>query len=154
MSNAVRGLQCIFMLAVGIGSAQAVFAQDEESKKHAEIEYKITFCQTPPARQRCSASLEFEYLQSNTVAVVHSILNVPDCGAASGEYTVLVRFRDDNNDLHSLEYPETWQRDDNQAITASAEYVIGEDVDLVTVRSRKLRCLCQPSGEDVTDPEE
>jgi hypothetical protein len=154
MNNTMRVLQYILMLAVGIGNAQAVSAQEEESKKHAEIKYKMTFTTTRPDRKICSASLEFEYQQKNTVAAVDSTLDTLDCGAASGGYTVLVRFRDANNELQSLEYPVTWQRDDDKVITASAEYVIGEDVDLVTVRPRKLRCLCAPSEEDVTDTEE
>jgi len=153
MNNTVRALQYILLLAVAVGSAQAVSAQEEESKKHAEIKYKMTFTTTPPDRQICSASLEFEYQQKNTVAVVDSTLDTLDCGAASGEYTVLVRFRDENSQMQSLEYPVTWRREDDQVITARAEYVIGENVDLVTVRPRKLRCLCEPSGEGTTDPD-
>ena len=96
----------------------------------------------------------FEYFQTNTVAVVKSTLSNPDCGASSGEYTLLVRFSDANNEAQSLEYAETWQRADDQDIESRKEYFIGDNVDLVTVRSRKLRCICDNAGEEGEAPEE
>jgi len=43
MNKALRALKYILVLAVGIGSAQAVSAQEEqESKKHHEIRCKMT----------------------------------------------------------------------------------------------------------------
>lgn len=155
MNKALRAFQYLLVLAVAIGNTQAVSAQEEqESKKHHEIRYKMTISTTPAAEQKCEASMFFEYFQKNTVAVVNSTLSNPDCGASSGGYTLLVRYRDANNDMQSLAYPVTWQRADNQDIESRKEYFIGDNVDLVTVRSRKLRCICDNAGEAGEAPEE
>ena len=155
MSKTMRAFQFLLVLAVGIGNTQAVSAQEEqESKKHLEIRYKMTISTTPAAEQKCESSIFFEYFQKNTVAVVNSTLSNRDCGASSGGYTVLVRFRDANNETQSLEYPETWQRADDQDIESRKEYFIGDNVDLVTIRSRKLRCICDIAGAEEDAPEE
>jgi len=155
MNKTLRALQYLFVVAVGIGSAQVISAQEEkESKKQYEIRYKMTISTTPPAEQACAAQIYFTYLQKNTVAVVDSTIENTECEASSGDYTVLVRFRDENNEIQSLEYTETWNRDDNQAIESRKEYFIGDDVDLVTVRSKKLRCVCDHAREEGEAPEE
>lgn len=154
MTTALRVLQYFLVLAAGVGSAQGACAQEKESKKHHEIRYKMTLDTAPPAQHRCEAQLVFTYIQNDTVAAVNSTLNNEDCGASSGEYTMLVRFRDEHNELQSLEYPETWQRDDDQAIESSRNYFIGDNVDLVSVRSRKLQCICDTAGEEDEAPEE
>jgi len=154
MHKALRALHCLIVLAAGIGSTQAVSAQEEESKKNHEIRYKMTISTALPDEQRCEALLYLEYRQKDTVAVVNSTLSNTDCDASSGDYTVLVRFKDENNERQSLEYPETWQRDDNKAIESRKEYFIGDNVDLVTVTSRKLRCVCDIAGAEAEAPEE
>jgi len=155
MNKALHALRCLIVIAVGIGNAQAISAQEEqESKKHHEIRYKMTISTTPADEQKCEASIYFEFNQKNTVAAVDSTLSISDCAASSGSYTVLVRFKDENNEIRSLEYPETWQRDDDRAIESHREYFIGENVDLVTIRSRKLRCICDSTGVEGETPEE
>ena len=155
MIRVSHALQYFLVLAVTAGSAQMARAQEEDGpKKHHEIRYEMTISTTPPENPRCSAQLQFAFIQKNTVAEVESTLNNPDCGASSGDYTIRVRFRDENNELQSLEYPETWQREDNQPIEQRKEYFIGEDVDLVSVRSRKLQCKCDASEEKGDTPEE
>jgi len=154
MNRILRVFQYLSVLAVFAGGVQAAFAQEEESKKHHEIRYEMTFRTTPPAEQRCKSSLEQEYRQKDTVAAVVSTIGNPDCGASSGSYTALVRFRDENNELQSLEYPETWQREDDLPIETHREYFIGHNVDLISVRSRKMRCICANSGEVEETPEE
>jgi hypothetical protein len=109
---------------------------------------------TPPENPRCEAQLQFSYIQKNTVAEVDSTLNNPDCGASGGDYTIRVRFKDENNELQSLEYPETWRREDDQPIEQRKEYFIGENVDLVSVRPRKLQCKCDAAEEEVDTPEQ
>jgi hypothetical protein len=155
MNKALRALRCVIVIAVGIGNVQAISAQEEqESKKRHEIRYKMTISTTPADEQKCEASIYYEYRQRNTVAVVDATLSNPDCAASSGSYTVLVRFKDENNEMQSFEYPETWQRDDDRAIESHREYFIGENVDLVTIRSRKLRCICDSTGVEGETPEE
>jgi len=148
-------LQYFLVLAVIVGSAQMARAQEEEGpKNHHEIRYEITLSTTPQENPRCEAQLLLTYSQKNTVAEVDTTLNNPDCGASRGDYTIRVRFRDENNELQSLEYPESWGREDDQPIEQRKEYFVGENVDLVSVRSRKLQCKCDAVGEDVDTPEE
>jgi hypothetical protein len=134
-------------IAVGIGTAQGVAADDkDESKRSLEIRHTMTIDPKPAAEQKCEARVSLTYFQKNTVAVVESALNDSDCGASGGEYMVLVRFGDENNELQSLEYPETWHRDDDQEIKSVKEYLIGDNVDLVSVRPRRLRCVCDKTA--------
>jgi hypothetical protein len=156
MNEALRALSYLIVIAVGIGNAQAISAQEEEqeSKKHHEIRYKMTIRTAPADEQKCEASIYNEFKQKDTVAVVDSTLSNSDCAASSGSYTVLVRFKDENNEMQSIEYPETWQRDDDRAIESHREYFIGDNVDLVTIRSRKLRCVCDSAGAEGDTPEE
>jgi len=154
MNKTLRALRYLFVVAIGISNAQAISAQEEqESKKQYEIRYKMKLSTTPPAEQTCAAQIYFTYLQKNTVAVVDSTIDNTECDASSGDYTVLVRFRDENNEIQSLEYPESWSRDDDKAVESRKEYFIGDNVDLVTVRSRKLRCVCDNAREEGRAPE-
>ena len=154
MKKTLRALRYLFVVAIGISNAQAISAQEEqESKKQYEIRYKMKLSTTPPAKQTCAAQIYFTYLQKNTVAVVDSTIDNTECDASSGDYMVLVRFRDENNEIQSLEYAETWSRDDDKAVESRNEYLIGDNVDLVTVRSRKLRCVCDNAGEEGQEPE-
>ena len=155
MRKNLRAFQYLLVLAVGIGNTQIVSAQEQQdSKKSHEIRYTMTLGTTPPDQPKCAAQLLFTFIQKNTVAAVESTLSNPDCGASSGDYTMLVRYREENNEIQSLEYPETWQRDDDQDIESRKEYFIGDNVDLVTVRSRKLRCICDNAGAEEDAPEE
>ena len=155
MRKTLRAFQYLLVLAVGIGNTQIVSAQErQESKKSHEIRYTMTLSTMPPAQQKCAAQLLFTFIQKNVVAAVESTLSNPDCGASSGDYTMLVRYRDENDEMQSLEYPETWRRDNDQDIESRKEYFIGDNVDLVTVRSRKLRCICDKAGAEEDAPEE
>jgi hypothetical protein len=54
MSKTMRAFQFLLVLAVGIGNTQAVSAQEEqESKKHLEIRYKMTI-----KEYRCSGQFD------------------------------------------------------------------------------------------------
>jgi hypothetical protein len=67
---------------------------------------------------------------------------VSDCTVASGAFTVAVRTRDESGADKPLEFSETWQRTDDQAVQFTADYPIGENMELVSVRLRGLTCTC------------
>jgi hypothetical protein len=147
MNKFLQVLYAAIAIAIGIATAQGVAADDkDESKRSLEIRHTMTIDPKPPTEQKCEARVSLTYFQKNTVAVVESALNNSDCAASGGEYTVLVRFRDESNELQSLEYPETWHRDDDQEVKSVKEYLIGDNVDLVSVRPRKLRCVCDETA--------
>ena len=90
----------------------------------------------------CKANLQLEYWQKGDTAEVTSTLLNPDCGASSGDYTVQVRYRRDDGKTLTDEYQETWSREDSKPIVTTRLYPIGDDVDLIRVRSRGLSCSC------------
>ena len=70
------------------------------------------------------------------------------CAASSGEYKLVVSVRG-NHGLQTLEFVESWQRQDDQPVKFSAAYPIGADVDLVRVRAVQRKCTCadEPAGQ-------
>lgn len=91
---------------------------------------------------QCDATIALEYTQRDTVVRVEGSIDNGTCAASSGDYAIVVSFRDGNGELKTLEFGETWQRSDDRPIAFTTDYRIGENVDLVGVRSRRLRCVC------------
>jgi hypothetical protein len=96
----------------------------------------------PPAPLQCGASTTTRYQQRDTVARVSGTLEIHDCAAASGMFTVAVRVKDDSGVEKPLEFSQPWQRSDDQDVAFTADYPIGENVDLVSVSLRGLTCTC------------
>lgn len=145
---------CLVCLALAMTSAGALAQEstgrgDKDDKRQS---LDIEFSKTITMEMRlggCEASLRLEYWQKGDVAEVTSTLTNPECGASQGDYRMLVRYRDDNGELHTDEYDETWERDDTAPIVVTRRYPIGDDVDLVRVTSRGLSCSCREA--DATD---
>ncbi len=155
MNRFVQACYATIAIAIGMGIAHNAMAADkQEPKKSLDIRHTMKIEPKAPAEKRCEAQVSLTYYQKNTVAVVESALNNWDCGASGGEYAVLVRFRDENNELQTLEFPETWRRDDDQEVKSVKEYLIGDNVDLVSVRPRKLRCVCDKTDTAQDNPAE
>ena len=108
-----------------------------------EQEMKIAFkLNAPPAPLQCGASTTTRYQQRDTVARVSGTLEIRDCAAASGTFTVAVRVKDDSGVEKPLEFSQPWERSDDQDVAFTADYPIGENVDLVSVSLRGLTCTC------------
>lgn len=123
--------------------------ETETVRLERELKFSIELAPLPKAE--CEAVATTEYRQQNTVARVDSTLELRDCSAAaSGEFTFLVSVRDGSGTLKPLEFKETWQRSDDRAVQFAADYAIGEDVELVSVRMRGLTCTC--ADPPSTDP--
>ena len=90
----------------------------------------------------CEAKLNIEYFQRGDNAEVFSTLTNSECDASFGSYTVQLRYRGEGDELETVDYDETWQRDDTESVVAKRQYFIGENVDLVRVKSRSLTCTC------------
>ena len=123
----------------------------ETSTVRAEQDLKLSIkLNAPPANVQCSATTTTQYQQRNTVARVKSTLEIRDCTAASGTFTVALRTRDESGaDKPPLEFTETWERSADQNVEFTADYPIGENVELVSARLRGLTCTCAdpPTGE-------
>jgi hypothetical protein len=100
--------------------------------------------------QSCNATMDIEYEQRNTVARVEGTIENPSCAACSGEYTIAVRIRDASGEFQTLEFPGKWQRADDKPVKFKADYPVGANVDVVSVRTKGVHCVCtaaeQPAG--------
>jgi hypothetical protein len=118
-----------------------------------EQEFKLAFTLDPlPTTLQCGATTTTEYQQLNTIARVTGTLEIRDCAAASGEFTVAVRTKDDSCVEKPLEFLETWQRSDDQDVSFTNDYPIGDDVELVGVRLRGLTCTCAEAPQEELPP--
>jgi len=117
-----------------------------------EQQLNITIALPPLPSAQCSATSATQYEQRNNIARVHSVLQIKDCAVASGAFTVAVRTKDESGADKPLEFSETWQRSDEQDVRLTADYPIGENTDLVSVRVRGLTCTCADGPKEDGDP--
>lgn len=120
---------------------------EEAPAEPIEKELTLTFDRPPVESTACRATLSIEYLQIDTIAKVSGQIDNEDCAASSGDYTIQARVRDENGERKELDFPQTWQRNDDQPVNFSAEYPIGENAELLRVRSSGLSCECAEPHE-------
>lgn len=121
----------------------SVDGEREPTVLRTEKELTISVVVPAPTNRQCEARIAVEYLQWDTIARVEGTIHNETCGASSGQYEIEARVRDQSGELETLEFSESWQRDDDQPVTFSAEYPIGENVELVRLNARRLRCTCR-----------
>ncbi|MGV3592001.1 MAG: hypothetical protein ACO1PZ_09955 [Gammaproteobacteria bacterium] len=95
----------------------------------------------------CEARIEFEYTQRGAIARVEGLIENETCAASEGSFTVSIRTSNDDFEQTTREYHETWQRDDDQPVAFSRDYEIGDNVDLIRVRSSKSMCKCSAPAQ-------
>ena len=115
-----------------------------------EQQMKMAKLLRPPPLVQCGASTTTEFQQLDTIARVNGTLEIRDCAAASGTVTVVVVVKDDSGAEKPREFTETWQRSDERDVSFSANYPIGEKVELVDVHLSGLTCTC---GDPFAQPE-
>lgn len=108
---------------------------------YAEKKYTMTF-ETTKGTNYCEAKTSFDYYQVDTIAKVNGEISVQDCNDASGEYTISVRFRDENGATHDIDFDETWELNSSAPLKIAKEYLMAENVDLIRVKARRTRCIC------------
>jgi hypothetical protein len=97
---------------------------------------------------QCEATTSTEYQQRNNVARVTGVVSVTSCpGGSAGTFDVVARVRDDSGEIKPIEFAETWQRDDKGDSPFNGDYPIGDNVELVNVRVRNLKCTCAEAPE-------
>ncbi len=91
----------------------------------------------------CSVTASLDYFQRGAEAEVETTIENDDCGASRGSYVIEAAIRADGaQGPEKLTFPETWERNDDQAVIITKRYPIGNDVDLLRVKIRKLKCTC------------
>jgi hypothetical protein len=129
------------------GSRMRENCASEAETVRAEKEVPITIQLPALSSRECSATTTTEYLQLNTIARVNGTLKIEDCTVASGAFSIALRIRDESGEDNPVEFDETWQRTDDQDVKFGAEYPIGENVELLSVRVRRLSCICADAPE-------
>jgi hypothetical protein len=103
----------------------------------------------PPPLMQCGGSTTTQYRQLDKMARISGTLEIHDCAAASGTITVAVVIKNESGAEKVLEFEEPWQRSDDRNVSFSADYPLGEHVELVDVRLSGLTCTC----DDAAPPE-
>jgi hypothetical protein len=136
------------------GSRVRANCEVETETASFEQEIKLSFKLEPPTpTAQCGAITTTQYEQRNSVARISGTLTIADCTLASGAFTVAVRVKDDNGEQKPpIEFTETWQRTDNEDVDFTADYPIGDNVELVSVRLRGLTCTCADAVPETEAP--
>ena len=155
MDKRLSFVALILVIACSLSSNSAASdaaGQEQETRWQASSEkkFKMKF-ETTPATNYCSAQTSIEYYQSDKIANVQGEINVDGCTNASGQYTISVRFRDEEGETHNLEFDETWNSDSAAPAKFSHEYAMAENVDLIRARARRTRCVCNDDESDDDD---
>jgi len=126
----------------------SVDGEKEPTVLRTEKELTISEVVAAPDSPQCEAELALEYLQWEAIARVEGMINNETCAASNGQYEIAARVRDQNGEIKTLEFSESWQRDDDQPVMFTADYPIGEKVELVRLNARRLRCTCIDAIEE------
>ena len=93
--------------------------------------------------ERCAATVALDYFQRGAEAEANISVDTMDCGKASGSFVVQVTIKaDDAEEPEKLTFDETWSREDEAAVTMKRKYAIGDGVQLLRIRIRKVACSC------------
>ncbi len=126
-------------------------AADRQTKPNSATFSKSIELKTEQHTNMCESTAVLEYYQRGTEAAVETTIENSDCAASSGEFTIETTVRADGQmNSEKASFPETWSRDNNESVVITKRYPIGDDVDLLRVKVRKLRCEC---SEEVTEPD-
>jgi hypothetical protein len=114
----------------------------DEVSVRVETPITVTATLQPPKSSYCAATYDIKYTQKNTNVGVEGVIENKDCAASDGEYKLLVRVRDETGEVKTLDFLESWSRMDDQPVKFGGDYPIGNNVDLVSVRTAQVRCTC------------
>ena len=71
----------------------------------------------------------------------------PRDGCARGKFALVARFRDEAGAITPIEFSEMWENPDAEEYVFFADYPIGDNVLLESVRVRNLMCTCEGAWE-------
>lgn len=93
--------------------------------------------------QSCRASASLDYFQRGAEAEAEITVDNPQCAKSSGSFVVEVTIRaDGETESRKLKFEEAWARDDGQPVVLQRRYAIGDSVQLIRIRIRRLSCAC------------
>src|SRR5262245_45752296 len=120
----------------------------EPAAVRTEQQLKVSLEVPQPEVLQCDASTRTEYQQRNNVARVTGSVSIANCpGGSAGTFDVVARVKDESGEIKPIEFAEKWQRDDKGDSPFTGDYPIGENVELMNVRIRNLKCTCAEAPE-------
>jgi hypothetical protein len=130
-----------------IAGAQERNAESTTIRVEKELSIPIELRALPSTQ--CEAVIATSYDQRNTVARVENTVKIEACTVAAGEFTVTIRIRGVDGVVATKDFPQAWRREVPGDLKLSADFPIGENVDLVSARVRAVRCTCSdpPAAE-------
>jgi len=138
----------LLISASNYGAAAGKSEQNQADQREASSEKTFTIkLDAAPPTKYCKSNTSIEYFQNDTTAIVNGEIKIDGCTEASGQYTISLRYRDDAGDMHNIDFDETWQRNSIAPVIISHIYPMAENVDLIRVRARRARCVCNDPAE-------
>ena len=140
------------LLVLFIALALATHALADRKVNNSATFSKTIELKHAPESSHCQATASQDYFQRGAEAQVETTIDTDECDAAEGSYVIKITVRADGaEEPEVLEFPETWERSDDAPVEAIRRYPIGDDVDLLRVRTRKLSCTCKGMSADAEE---
>ena len=132
-----------FLLAAAVASAD----REREVSNTATISNTVEM-KLETDSNLCQATASMDYFQRGAEAQVETSIDTDECGPAEGTYIVKITVRGDSDEEpRVLDFEETWERGDDMPVESMKRYPIGDDVDLLRVKTRKLSCTCRETSD-------
>jgi len=132
----------LYCLSMVLAQDQADQGEKNEPAPEQKKEKILFTTEAPQRKQSCRSGLSFEYFQIGDDVNVAGQLTNDGCAAASGEYTVSVRYRTEDGEIENKDFVELWTREDNTPIEFDKNYPMGPDTYLIRVRTKRSKCVC------------
>jgi hypothetical protein len=134
----------------GAAGGSRVRQNCEQPETTVRAQAKLRNPTAAPSAPQCEATTLTEYSQRNDVARVTGTISLANCLAGTtGAYDIVARVKDETGEIKPIEFSEIWQNDAAQDVPFKADYPIGNNVELVNVRVRNLKCTCVGAQEGV-----
>jgi hypothetical protein len=97
---------------------------------------------------QCEASTYTEYEQRGNVARVTGRVSISACPAGTaGKFALVARVKNEAGTVTPLEFSEMWQSADAEDYVFYADYPIGDNVLLESLRVRNMTCTCEDRAQ-------
>lgn len=126
---------------------RAACGEEEQSVLGLEREVTISHRIEAPESMQCATEITLEYLQRDTFARVEGLIENATCSASSGQFEIEAQVRYESGEIERIVFSESWQRDDDRPVVFTRDYPIGQNVELIRLRSRGLHCVCVDAVE-------
>lgn len=129
--------------------------RDDGSETADRLDSAITTRLTIPETTfvPCQASVSLAYYQRNTLARVETTIDNQSCRIGSGTLEINASVRKAGSDRVNVTFPESWEQHDGGKVVFTRDYPIGDNVELLRVRSRGVECTCEvPAGTVEDEP--